>query len=92
MQKPSGRMVSSRQAKTKKLGGLGPDPKFVGLGCLADLFHRDRQVMQVSKQAKMLRCRLNRHLINCPATRHPIIHFHLYCFNYLFFNANASNI
>jgi len=34
-------MVSSRQAKTKKLGGLGPDPKFVGLGCLADLFHRD---------------------------------------------------
>jgi len=43
-------MVSSRQAKTTQLGGLGPYPKFVGFGRLGNLLHRDGQVMQVSIQ------------------------------------------
>ena len=34
-------MVSSRQAKTTQLGGLGPYPKFVGFGRLGNLLHRN---------------------------------------------------
>jgi hypothetical protein len=42
--KPSRRMVSSRQEKTMELGGFDPDSQFVGLGCLADLFRRDKLI------------------------------------------------
>ena len=42
--------------------------------------------------AVMLWCRVEPTLLNRPVAGHSIIHFHLYCFNYLFFNATASNI